>query len=1373
MADLNVGAIRAELSLEAQGWRQGLSDSLASLNRWNNDVGRTLQRFNSQVSEQIASAGKAMAGFGLALTAGLGGAVKVFADFDKAAREVNSIMRLNERDAKAYRTQVRDLTRDLGLNVSATEAMRGAYAVASSGFTSAADQAKVLSAGLRLSVAGGADAKETLNALTGALRAYGKGAESAADFSDILAKTVEIGQTEIKELVPTLARATTTAAQAGVPFEDLGAAIGALTVKGVPTANALDGLNQAMIQMQAPGAEAQKVLAAVGLRADTLGKTLREKGLDDALRQVFEATGGRVDLLKPILGDVNAQKIAQALGSGGGADFGAAMEGMANRSGTAMQQSAEISKAFSEQLGITLNQLRDLGISIGEALAPSLGLLNQHLQAVVGWFQGLPEGVKGAAAQFAALAAAFAVVAGGILAFTPQLVALQGFFAVGGFAALLPGISAALATVGSVLAGLAIPIAVVVAAGAALVVAWRNNWGDIQGKTQAAVEFLRGAFSQAGAFLTKVWGDTWQAIRFAWFRVVEELKPALSELQDFFGQVWPEIQAIVSAVLTMLVPYVKAQFIALWEASRFYLTAIWEQFKFSWAVISGVVATAWAVIRPLIEAALQTIRHLMDAGMALVAGDWKKMWDSLGLALQAVGQGIYQAVEGLLQRGLQAIVDGIGAYSSAGEKIAQAFIDGIRGQKDNAAQAVRELREATHVELDEGRTFGGLGALGVDPTTNAWASGSTMVPYGTGSYWEHMRRRAPQGGAAAPAVTPPPGRPDVPQGGGTGSGRGGEAAARRARTAAEELALIRQYTRGSAVGDLSRMTAENRRAAAKLIELVLAEGLRPIISSVTGGKHTSGSYHYSGMALDFGITKPGGGLLPYQQERALGLGLAGKAGYRRGIDELQGGSPHLHVSMGRNEGMALKGSGAAGATSFRALEDAFQQFSDHLADVLRGNIPNEFDRRRAEVRSRFAGLQQEARDAGASPEQRAQLEAARVASIQRINDEELKAAEDTNRELLIRRLELSGQTYAAERKRIEDQSADEIAAAEKLAREQPRFAQDASAQILAIKNAEQEQLATLEYIRLQEGLAYLQGLADKTRETADQNYQGRLRDMETARAMGQATLDQQIVFLQQELANWRGGDEQKRAAILALLELQKQDLQTRLQLQEDFNLQDVELEREHLLQKTELNIAEQTRLAALEGVLHAEKIARRQEEQQMLQSLEQSFQQFLVQSLSGQQSFSTTFANLWKSLANTVIAELAKMIVKTIAFQLVLKGLKTLLGGVFGFHDGGVVGADTGSSIGSAVGASFHAGGVVQRLHTGGFAGVNLRNDEVFAKLQTGEVVLSRDQVRALRGSESGTSVSVNVAPSMVQQVSPEYLGRLLGREIGYAMQRS
>src|SRR5687768_12475820 len=80
---------------------------------------------------------------------------------------------------------------------------RGLYDIASSGFKGAQGM-KVLEASAIAASAGMSDTATAARAITGVLNAYGLGAERAAEVSDVLFKTVEVGVLTFDELAQQL-----------------------------------------------------------------------------------------------------------------------------------------------------------------------------------------------------------------------------------------------------------------------------------------------------------------------------------------------------------------------------------------------------------------------------------------------------------------------------------------------------------------------------------------------------------------------------------------------------------------------------------------------------------------------------------------------------------------------------------------------------------------------------------------------------------------------------------------------------------------------------------------------------------------------------------------------------------------------------------------------------------------------------------------------------------------------------------------------------------------------------------------------------------------------------------------------------------------
>lgn len=289
-------------------------------------------------------------------------------------------------------------------------------------------------------------------------------------------------------------------------------------------------------------------------------------------------------------------------------------------------------------------------------------------------------------------------------------------------------------------------------------------------------------------------------------------------------------------------------------------------------------------------------------------------------------------------------------------------------------------------------------------------------------------------------------------------------------------------------------------------------------------------------------------------------------------------------------------------------------------------------------------------------------------------------------------------------KESEDRHKESLQRKKEAEREYQQFVKSLDGDKAAQEAAKMGQQAAEDEARFQEKVAKLAEFASQSTQIgaemaaqADQEHQrqidNRLQMFDLEIELGRQTLDQKILFMEELLLN------------------------------EEFTTQRrLELEVELQSNKRQL---EQDQLANTQAVT---------------QSLEGSFQSFLQNTITGQQKWGDSFKQLWQSVSKSIIAEITKMIVKALA-------LKKIFGGLFGFlgfHDGGVVGGDAGGSLGGGLGGllGFHKGGLVPvpSFHSGGLVGGSLRPDEVLAKLQVGEIVLSRDTVRTLGSNNQGRS---------------------------------
>jgi TP901 family phage tail tape measure protein len=217
-------------------------------------------------------------------------------------------------DAGVASQQFAQLSKELQGQASTVELTTAAYDVASAGFTRVADQTKILEAATKGAVGGLSDINTVGNAVTSVLNAYGMSADQAGNLVDGFIQTQNDGKIVLGEYAALIGRLAPTAAAAGVGIKELNAAVATITAQGVAPESAINGLNQALVSILKPTAEATKLSQQLGIDFNETG--LRSKGLAGFLEQVMTATGGSTTKLVQLFGSVDALKAILPLVSG-------------------------------------------------------------------------------------------------------------------------------------------------------------------------------------------------------------------------------------------------------------------------------------------------------------------------------------------------------------------------------------------------------------------------------------------------------------------------------------------------------------------------------------------------------------------------------------------------------------------------------------------------------------------------------------------------------------------------------------------------------------------------------------------------------------------------------------------------------------------------------------------------------------------------------------------------------------------------------------------------------------------------------------------------------------------------------------------------
>jgi len=359
-------------------------------------AGSKMEKAFERASNKIGSFAKKMvkyagiAGFG-ALTASIYKSVKAAADFETKLAEVSTLLGDKaEPKMRKFEKAIRDMAKTT--SASAGELTKGLYQVISAGTKGteeAAGAMDLLGAANKVAVAGVSDTFSAVDVLTTALNAYGRSTDDATKFSDILFSTVKLGKINFQQLSSSIGMVTSAAAGSGVSFEEVNAAIAAMTALGVPAQRAITAMNGIIRVAAKSNKELDKAMKA--RMGTTISDILETKGFTAALEALNDVTGGSTIMMQKLGIEQEAiQGLAVLAGSGIG-KFKSSLVEMNNAAGATDEAYKKMSNTFEFQTKKFWNVVNDVFISIGKKLIP---MLLQKMQDVGKWVENHGDEIK-------------------------------------------------------------------------------------------------------------------------------------------------------------------------------------------------------------------------------------------------------------------------------------------------------------------------------------------------------------------------------------------------------------------------------------------------------------------------------------------------------------------------------------------------------------------------------------------------------------------------------------------------------------------------------------------------------------------------------------------------------------------------------------------------------------------------------------------------------------------------------------------------------------------------------------------------------------------------------------------------------------------
>lgn len=363
---------------------------------------REAAQFSSTLGKRLVSSGQSAAAVQAALNAAAGAAtalgaaavtaavrsVDAWRGVETAIAEVQTIADASVLSVDRITSETQALARAHGRSTQAQ--IKGLYQAISSGVTDATQAFRLLDTANVLATGGLTDTATAIDGLTNVLNAFGLGADKAEDVADSLFTAVRFGKTRMEDLAGSVGQVSSIAAQSGLSFQEMNAALATITTRGVSTSEAVTQLRALLVAVSSQSEQAKKAAASLGLEFSM--SALKAKGYAAFLRDLAEATNGSQEMLFKLLGRSEAVNAVLNQTSDGGETLRTTLRGMADDSGAAREAQERMTRTLDHQTKRLRVQLETMSERFGKAikdstaLSTSVGGLTDSLVALEEWF---------------------------------------------------------------------------------------------------------------------------------------------------------------------------------------------------------------------------------------------------------------------------------------------------------------------------------------------------------------------------------------------------------------------------------------------------------------------------------------------------------------------------------------------------------------------------------------------------------------------------------------------------------------------------------------------------------------------------------------------------------------------------------------------------------------------------------------------------------------------------------------------------------------------------------------------------------------------------------------------------------------------------
>ena len=342
-----------------------------------------------KAGSRMQSIGKSMTRYVSLPALAVGAAsVKMAVDFNTSMEKIRNLVGVSQKQLDDWSKQILELGPKLGK--SPKELADALYFITSSGIK-ASDAMDVLTTSAKASAIGLGDTQTVADAVTSAMNAYKKSNLSAADATNTLAKAVKFGKGEPEDLAKSIGRVIPIASKLRVPFNDIGASLASLTLQGLDAAEATTALRGVFIAVLHPGTQASDALASVHLSAAKLRDVLAKQGTLAMLELLSSRFKGNVEAMGKVFPNVRGLIAAFSLTGDTAQQNAKIFEDMKSKTDLVGVGFQNLSKTDAFKLRQTMAQIQASAVKIGQSLLPIVKDLAGVISTMASAFSSMPK----------------------------------------------------------------------------------------------------------------------------------------------------------------------------------------------------------------------------------------------------------------------------------------------------------------------------------------------------------------------------------------------------------------------------------------------------------------------------------------------------------------------------------------------------------------------------------------------------------------------------------------------------------------------------------------------------------------------------------------------------------------------------------------------------------------------------------------------------------------------------------------------------------------------------------------------------------------------------------------------------------------------